>query len=81
MRVPLPDGESAEIGSLAVLEDQLRWLNQRTFQADAAEFAGWLELPAPAGGELIAAARRGYAGLVAAVGLAMRARVPVLVHC
>jgi hypothetical protein len=79
MRVPLPDGESAEIGSLAVLEDQLRWLNQRTFQTDAAQIADWLELPAPAGGELIAAARRGYAGLVAATGLAVRARVPLLV--
>jgi hypothetical protein len=35
-------------------------------------------LPAPAGGELIAAARRGYAGLVAAVTVAMRERVPVV---
>ncbi|HEX6813969.1 MAG TPA: hypothetical protein VF384_20265 [Planctomycetota bacterium] len=79
LRAPLPDGETAEIGSLAVLADQLKWLNQRTFQADAAEFEGWLDLPAPAGGELIAAARRGYAGLAAAVTLAMRERVPVVV--
>ena len=78
LRAPLPNGENAEIGSLAVLADQLKWLNQRTFQADAAEFEGWSSLPAPAGGELIAAARRGYAGLVAAVTVAMRERVPVV---
>ena len=78
LRVPLPDGETAEIGSLAVLENQLKWLNQRTFQAEAAEFAGWLELPAQAGGELIAAARRGFAGLWSAVGAAVRERVPLV---
>jgi hypothetical protein len=77
LRAPLPDGETAEIGSLAVLADQLKWLNQRTFQADAEEVSSWLELPAPAGGELLAAARRGYAGLVAAVTIGMRERVPV----
>ena len=79
IRAPLPDGESAEIGSLRVLEDQLKWLNQRTFQADAREFAGWLELPAPAGGELIAAARRGFGGLWSAVEVAVRERVPLVV--
>lgn len=80
MRAPLPDGESAEIGSLVVLMDQLRWLNQRTFQADQDQFAGWLVLPAVAGGELINAARRGLAGLWAAVEAATRARVPVVVR-
>ena len=80
LRAPLPDGETAEIGSLAVLMDQLRWLNQRTFQADADQFSGWLALPAVAGGGLIDAARRGYAGLWAAVEAATRARVPVVVR-
>ena len=80
LRAPLPDGETAEIGSLVVLMDQLRWLNQRTFQADQDQFAGWLALPAVAGGGLIDAARRGYAGLWAAVEAATRARVPVVVR-
>lgn len=77
-RVPMPDGDNAEIGSLAVLADQLKWLNQRTFAADAAEIAAWSTAPAPAGGDLIAAARRGYWGLSSAVAVALRERVPVL---
>ena len=80
MRVPMPDGEAAEIGSLQILSDQLRWLNQRTFQADQDQFAGWLGVSAGAGGGLIDAARRGYAGLWAAVGVAMGAGVPVVVR-
>ncbi|MBX3463759.1 MAG: hypothetical protein KF830_11340 [Planctomycetes bacterium] len=79
LRAPLPDGETAEIGSLAVLADQLRWLNERTFAAEAAAVVGWRELPAPAGGELLAAARRGYAGLAGVVAAAVAARVPVVV--
>lgn len=80
VRAPMPDGEAAEIGSLVVLADQMKWLNQRTFAADAEEVVKWVGLPAPAGGELIAAARRGYSGLAAAVGVAMRGRVPVIVR-
>lgn len=78
--VPLPDGATAEVGSLTVLADQLKWLNQRTFAADAAEIARWRELPAPAGGELLDAARRGYAGLLAAVTTAQNGPVPVVVR-
>lgn len=78
-RVPMPDGDTAEVGSIGVLADQLRWLNQRTFGADAVEIDEWARLPAPAGGELIAAARRGYAALTAAVTVAVGARVPVAV--
>lgn len=80
LRMPLPDGEIAEIGSLAVLEAQLKWLNQRTFAADAEQVARWSELQAPAGGELLAAARRGYAGLWAAVEVGRGAGVPVVVR-
>lgn len=79
LRVPLPDGTTAEIGSVQVLADQLRWLNQRTFQADADDVVGWRDLPAPAGGEFVAAARRGFAGLQAAVDVAVRCRLPVVV--
>ena len=79
LRAPLPDGETVEIGSLVALANQLKWLNQRTFAADADEVARWAELPAPAGGELLAAARRGYAGLHAAVATAVRHAVPVVV--
>lgn len=78
-RVPLPDGETTEVGSLQALADQLRWLNQRTFQADATDVASWRDLPAPAGGEFVAAARRGFAGLQAAVDVAVRCRLPVVV--
>ena len=78
MRAPLPDGESAEIGSVQALANQLKWLNQRTFAADADEVARWMQSSASAGGELIAAARRGYAGLWAAVTVAVRERVPVV---
>lgn len=79
LRAPLPNGETAEIGSLAVLGNQLKWLNQRTFAADAAEVAKWSASPALASGELIAAARRGYAGLSAAVTTAIRHGLPVVV--
>lgn len=79
-RVPLPDGSDAEIGSVQVLADQLRWLNQRTFQADAHELAHWLELPAPAGGEFVAAARRGLGGLTAAANRASQWRLPLVVR-
>jgi hypothetical protein len=80
LRVPLPDGETAEVGSTAVLADQLRWLNQRTFGADAELVAAWAQLPAAAGGPLLDAARVGFAGLSAAVALAQRERLPVLVR-
>ncbi|MCA8976647.1 MAG: hypothetical protein KDC98_18140 [Planctomycetes bacterium] len=80
MRVPLPDGESAEVGSVAVLADQLRWLNQRTFAQDEDRIASWSDLPAAAGGELLDAARRGFAGLWAAVVFAQRERVPIAVR-
>jgi hypothetical protein len=63
LRAPLPDGETAEIGSVRVLRDQLKWLNERTFAADVAAVAAWQELAAPAGGLLLDAARRGFAGL------------------
>ncbi|MEO6594145.1 MAG: hypothetical protein ABIP94_05280 [Planctomycetota bacterium] len=80
LRAPLPDGETAEIGSLTVLADQMKWLNQRTFAADAEAIAGWRDLPAPAGGELLAAARRGYSGLWTAVGAGRVCAVPVVVR-
>jgi hypothetical protein len=80
VRAPLPDGEPVELGSLAVLHDQLRWLNQRTFAADAGAVAAWRELPAPAGGELLAAARRGFAALSAAVQWARAHGLPVLLR-
>jgi hypothetical protein len=80
MRVPMPDGETAEVGSVAVLADQLRWLNQRTFQADAELLAAWQRSPAPPGGDLLAAARRGLAGLLAAVTIAQREGLPLLLR-
>lgn len=79
LRAPLPDGDSAEIGSVAVLHDQLKWLNDRTFAADAAAIAGWRDLPAAPGGELLAAARRGFAGLWATAQAARAARLPLVV--
>ena len=78
-RVPLPDGEAAEVGSLPVLRDQLRWLNQRTFAVDEADVAGWAQEPAHAGGPLLPAAQRGFAGLWAVVSDALRRGVPVIV--
>jgi hypothetical protein len=78
-KAPLPDGDSAEIGSVAVLQDQLRWLNERTFQASAHEIASWRELTAPPGGDLLDAARRGYSALAAVVGEAARERLAVVV--
>jgi len=79
-RAPLPDGDEAEFGSLPVLGDQLRWLNQRTFAADLAEVEAWAGAPAPRGGELLPAARRGFAALFAAAALAQQRRVPVVVR-
>lgn len=80
LRVPRPDGETAELGSVAVLHDQLRWLNRRTFQADLTQVRAWLDEPAPAGGAFVQAARRGYAGLWAAAEVAVRERVPLVVR-
>lgn len=80
LRVPLPDGESAELGSVGGLVDQLRWLNQRTFQADAADLAGWRTAAAPPAGELLLAARRGYAALWAAAEVAQQQRLPLMVR-
>lgn len=79
-RAPLPDGEAAEIGALGGLAEQLRWLNQRTFQADAEAIAGWRQLPAPAGGELLDAARRGLSGLLAGADAARARGLPLLVR-
>lgn len=79
VRAPRPDGASVEIGSVDVLFDQLQWLNQRTFQADADEVASWRALPAEAGGELIAAAKRGYAALHAACAFARENATPLVV--
>lgn len=80
LRAPLPDGDSAEIGSLTLLADQMKWLNQRTFQADAGEIATWLALPAFAGGDLLTAARRGYAALQQAATFALAQRLPLAVR-
>jgi hypothetical protein len=76
-RIALPDGEAVEMGSLPALRDQLRWLNQRTFQADEALAASWAALAAPAGGPLIPAAQRGFAGLWAAVEAASSRGLPL----
>lgn len=65
-RAPLPDGQEGEIGSLPVLRDQLRRLNERTFVLDATALAVWPDLPAEAGGDLLPAARRGLGALLAA---------------
>jgi hypothetical protein len=80
LRVPLPDGESAELGSIGGLVDQLRWLNQRTFQADAEDLRAWCQIAAPAGGELLQAARRGYAALWTAAEAAQASRLPLMVR-
>ncbi|MEY4674873.1 MAG: hypothetical protein RL148_2657 [Planctomycetota bacterium] len=66
VRAPLPDGTAADIGSLVLLQDQLKRLNEATFQAGACELGEWQALPAPAGGDLLDAARRGLAVLAAA---------------
>lgn len=79
IRAPRPDGDAAEMGSLKVLADQLLWLNQRTFQADAEEVAKWLEMPAEAGGVFLMATRRGYAALHAAVEVAQTNAIPLVV--
>lgn len=78
-RVALPDGDAIDMGSLPVLVDQLRWLNQRTFQADEEQVAQWAELDAELGGPLLAAAQRGFAGLWAAAHDAKARRLPLLV--
>jgi hypothetical protein len=79
-RVPLPDGEMGEIGSLSVLHDQLKFLNARTFQADASVIAAWLRQPAPPGGALLPAAQRGFAAMWAVVGWAAVHGLPVVVR-
>jgi len=80
LRVPLPDGETAELGSVGGLVDQLRWLNQRTFQADGADLTAWLEAAAPPGADLLQAARRGYAAVWVAAEVAQQHRLPLFVR-
>lgn len=80
LRVPLPDGASAELGSVGALVDQLRWLNQRTFQADATDIVAWRAVGAPVAGDLLQAARRGYAGLWTAAEAAQQQRLPLFVR-
>lgn len=80
IRAPRPDGEAAEIGSLKVLADQLQWLNQRTFQADADEVATWMDSPAEADGLFLMATRRGFAALQSAVAAAQRHTVPLVLR-
>lgn len=79
LRVPLPDGETAEIGSVDLLVAQLRWLNQRSFDADAGSLAAWLAVPAPHGAPLLAAAQRGFAALWAVAVAGQQAGLPVVV--
>ena len=78
-RVPLPDGENAEIGSLPVLRDQLRWLNQRTFAVDEARIVDWASESAAAGGPLLPAAQRGMAALWTTVAAAVQSGLPLAV--
>jgi len=79
LRVPLPDGETAEIGSLDLLVAQLRWLNQRSFDADADSLRAWLAVPAPPGAPLLAAAQRGFAALWSVAVAGQQASLPVVV--
>lgn len=79
VQAPMPDGQSAEIGSLPGLHNQLRWLNERTFQASLDAVSEWGHLAAPEGGELIPAAQRGFAALWTAVTAGIRDGQPVLV--
>ena len=80
LRAPRPDGETVEIGSVVVLHDQLTWLNQRTFQADADAIRRWRELDARAGSAFLPAARRGFAALWGAADVARRESVPLVVR-
>lgn len=79
LRVPLPDGQTAEIGSLDLLVAQLRWLNQRSFDADADLLEAWREVPAPHGAPLLGAAQRGFAALWAVAVAGQRVGLPVVV--
>jgi len=76
-RAPLPDGTEGGIVSLPLLLDQLRRLNARTFQADATAFDDWRGLPAEPGNDLLDAARRGLAGMLAAAAAAEQAMLPL----
>lgn len=80
LRLPLPDGAITEVGSVDVLADQLQWLNQRTFDAGSDAVAAWASLPAPPGGPLVDAARRGFTGLALAAAFARRHRLPLLLR-
>jgi hypothetical protein len=80
VRAPLPNGDTAEFGSIDLLAEQLKRLNQRTFAADLDELASWRDLPAPAGGPLLDGARRGLAALSAAAATAQRFGLPIAVR-
>jgi hypothetical protein len=79
-KAPMPDGDAAEFGSVDNLLEQLRWLNQRTFQGDVEVVAQWRQLQAPAGGDLLDAARRGLGGLLEVGAFAAGHRLPLIVR-
>jgi hypothetical protein len=79
-RASLPDGVQTGLGSLPLLLDQLRRLNGRTFQADAAALAEWLALPAEPGGELLDASRRGLAAMLDLAAWADARALPLVVR-
>jgi hypothetical protein len=79
VRAPMPDGQAREFGALRILLDQLRWLNERTWQADDDVITSWRGLPAAAGEPLLPAAQRGFSVLQHAAERAAAATLPLLV--
>lgn len=70
IRMPMPDGEDREVGSVGLAKAQLARLNRATFDADADELAAWATEPAPVGSAFVDAARRGLAAMAAALAAA-----------
>lgn len=73
---PRPDGAEATFGSLIALQDQLEFVNARTFQASHQLLEEWRALP---GERFVDIARRGLGGVTGAVRLAVTRRLPLAV--
>jgi hypothetical protein len=81
IRCPGPDGAECAIGSVSVLGDQLRRLNDRSVQAGAEQLVAWAEASAASHPiRFVDAARRGLGRVLAGARMARARQLPLCVR-
>ena len=76
-RMPMPDGEDREVGSVGLAKAQLARLNRSTFDAEGDELREWIREPAPVGATFVEAVRRGIGAMAAALARAQQLGLPM----